>query len=84
MFAVFASDKEGLTFDDFLDLFSPFNPNASSEVKAITAFNLYGKVFLISDFDGDGFLNRTDVRSLLELISPYMKAKERGFVCEKV
>lgn len=45
IFSVFSSNGEGITFDDFLDLFSAFSQDATIDVKTRTAFKIYGKNF---------------------------------------
>eukprot|EP00039_Didymoeca_costata_P022570 m.4750 g.4750 ORF g.4750 m.4750 type:complete len:182 (-) comp3090_c0_seq1:243-788(-) len=59
MCEVFAegNDKH-LTFDDFLDMMSVFCEEATRDVKATYAFRIY-------DFDGDGYLGRSDLKKTL-------------------
>ena len=50
---------EGLSFDDFLDMYSALNENAARNVKTTYAFKMY-------DFDDDGLINKDDIRQAID------------------
>eukprot|EP01135_Chromosphaera_perkinsii_P007724 Nk52_evm13s967 gene=Nk52_evmTU13s967 len=77
--AVFSEDGEGhMTFEDFLDMFSVFSENAEFEVKI-------SHWFRILDVDNDGYLDKSDLMSLLSLITfNELDEEETEVITEKV
>ena len=65
-------------FEDFLDMFSVFSENADVEVKV-------SHLFRILDHDGDGYLDKTDLVSVLNAITySEMRDQEREVVTDRV
>ncbi|ODN03541.1 Calcium and integrin-binding family member 3, partial [Orchesella cincta] len=59
---VFSRDGQGISFEDFLDLFSAFSEHAPRDIKVQYAFRIY-------DFDGDQFLGTSDLEKTLQLLT---------------
>ncbi|XP_076465534.1 calcium and integrin-binding family member 2-like [Babylonia areolata] len=76
---VFSEPESGqMTFEEFLDMFSVFSESAPRDVKAVYAFKIY-------DWDGDGHLNKSDLRAtLLKLTQEGLTEDEASFVVDKV
>ncbi|KAG8465742.1 hypothetical protein KFE25_005312 [Diacronema lutheri] len=61
--AVFSSRGDGsLDFIEFVDLFGCMAKAAPLDIKLSVAFRVY-------DFDGDGFIGRSDVEDVIELVA---------------
>lgn len=68
LLAVFSTAADGsLDFLEVVDLFSAMAKAAPLDVKLSVAFRMY-------DLDGDGFIGRSDVRGVIELIAPQSSA----------
>ena len=76
---IFSEDGQGgMGFEDFLDMFSVFSENADFEVKV-------SHWFRILDDDGDGYLDKADLMSLLSLITfQELDEEEVEVITEKV
>ncbi|OXA43769.1 calcium and integrin-binding family member 3 [Folsomia candida] len=59
---VFSRDGNGISFEDFLDIFSAFSEHAPRDIKVYYAFRIY-------DFDGDQFLGTGDLEQTLKLLT---------------
>ncbi|XP_074090172.1 calcium and integrin-binding protein 1 isoform X1 [Macrotis lagotis] len=57
-----APEKDSLSFEDFLDLFSVFSDAATPEIKSHYAFRIF-------DFDDDGTLNKEDLKQLVNCLT---------------
>eukprot|EP00299_Pterocystis_sp_00344_P005293 c16668_g1_i1.p1 GENE.c16668_g1_i1~~c16668_g1_i1.p1 ORF type:complete len:189 (+),score=61.85 c16668_g1_i1:45-611(+) len=63
MCRVFSSDGSGnLTFEEFLEMLSTFSVRAPTDVKVQS-------LFLIYDFDQDGFLGKDDISEIISRIA---------------
>ena len=51
--------SEGMSFDDFLDMYSALSENANRTIKTTYAFKMY-------DFDDDGLINKEDIRQAID------------------
>eukprot|EP01137_Pigoraptor_chileana_P019185 Opistho-2@79846 len=76
---VFSEDGSGaMTFEDFLDLLSVFSEGATRDVKASYAFRIY-------DFDGDGYLDKSDLLDTVKcLCGSELTENDMEFVCDKI
>ncbi len=52
---------DGMSFDDYLDMYSALGEMASRDVKTTFAFRVY-------DFDGDGLLGRDDIKQAIDRV----------------
>eukprot|EP00049_Salpingoeca_infusionum_P010639 m.183836 g.183836 ORF g.183836 m.183836 type:complete len:187 (-) comp14701_c0_seq5:309-869(-) len=78
MCEVFSADGSGcLTFEDFLDMMSVFSEGATRDVKATYAFRIY-------DFDGDKYLNESDLQQTVALLCDNLEEEDLQLVTEKV
>ncbi|XP_074151276.1 calcium and integrin-binding protein 1 isoform X1 [Sminthopsis crassicaudata] len=57
-----APERDSLSFEDFLDLFSVFSDAATPEIKSHYAFRIF-------DFDDDGTLNKEDLKCLVNCLT---------------
>eukprot|EP00128_Syssomonas_multiformis_P012883 Colp12_sorted_trinity150504_noHs@7647 len=76
---VFSDDGSGnLTFEDFLDMLSVFSEGATRDVKASYAFRLY-------DFDGDEYIDRSDLIATLQLLTAgQLTEEEMNTITDKI
>ena len=51
--------SEGMSFDDFLDMYSALSENANRTIKTTYAFKMF-------DFDDDGLINKEDIRQAID------------------
>ncbi|XP_055322122.1 calcium and integrin-binding family member 2 [Sitodiplosis mosellana] len=59
----FSRDGKGnLTFEDFLDLLSVFSEHCPRDIKVFYAFKIY-------DYDKDGFIGQSDLKSVIEALT---------------
>ncbi|XP_064386355.1 calcium and integrin-binding protein 1-like [Halichondria panicea] len=66
----FGSEKEGfMNFLEFLEMISVFNPKTSIQVRTVYAFRVY-------DLDGDGIISRSDLDTLLDLLTSTSNVEE--------
>ncbi|XP_063888869.1 calcium and integrin-binding family member 3-like [Scylla paramamosain] len=72
------SPDGGLTFEQFLEMFSVFSESSPRDVKATYAFRVY-------DFDGDGFLGEADLGEVVRhLTHDLLSAEEYATIVSKV
>ncbi|CAL8375614.1 unnamed protein product [Arctogadus glacialis] len=57
-----SESRDGLTFEDFLDLLSAFSDSATLEIKSHYAFRIF-------DFDDDGTLDENDLEKLVNCLT---------------
>ncbi|XP_062927100.1 calcium and integrin-binding protein 1-like [Mobula hypostoma] len=58
-----SAEKDGsMSFEDFLDMLSVFSDSATPEIKSHYAFKIF-------DFDGDGTLNKEDLKKLVNCLT---------------
>ncbi|KAK8383640.1 hypothetical protein O3P69_015834 [Scylla paramamosain] len=71
------SPDGGLTFEQFLEMFSVFSESSPRDVKATYAFRVY-------DFDGDGFLGEADLGEVVRhLTHDLLSAEEYATIVSK-
>ncbi|XP_076440606.1 calcium and integrin-binding protein 1-like [Babylonia areolata] len=59
---VFSSAKDGMTFEDFLDMMSVFSDSAPKPVKVEYAFRIY-------DFDSDDMISSADLKQVINRLT---------------
>uniref|UniRef100_A0A0N5AFM9 EF-hand domain-containing protein n=1 Tax=Syphacia muris TaxID=451379 RepID=A0A0N5AFM9_9BILA len=76
---VFSEDGCGnLTFDDFLDMFSVFSEMAPLQLKLKYAFRIY-------DFDGDEYLNQSDLSKVIRCLTrDELSDEEIAFITTRI
>lgn len=59
---MFATDQEGLNFEDFLDMFSVLSVHAPWDLKAAYAFRIY-------DFNNDNLICAEDIKKIISALT---------------
>ncbi|XP_055385232.1 calcium and integrin-binding family member 2, partial [Condylostylus longicornis] len=75
----FSRDGLGhLSFEEFLDFLSIFSEQTPRDIKVFYAFKIY-------DFDQDGFINQSDIKSILAIMTKNeLSPEEQQQIAEKV